>query len=107
MLSDLPRIASILGFLNAVIFWGSAVSPLVLYWALALLLIVAFLVPNGLMFFFAFEGSLLPIGLLILWGGLRPERLMAVAYMSLYTLVGGGIHVLGMLACLKGVGSLK
>lgn len=108
LFSDQPsRIGGILGFLRLSIFWLGASVPLAIYWALTFLLLAAFLVPNGFLFFVAFEGSLVPIRFLVLWGGLRPERLVAVAYMSIYTLVGGGVHVLGLLGCFKAVGSLK
>ena len=107
LLSDLPSMGRILGFLRVWVFWLAAAPPFLAYWALTVLLLAAFLVPNGALFFVAFEGSLVPISLLVLWGGLRPERLAAVAYMSVYTLVGGGVHVLGLLASLKMAGSLK
>lgn len=66
----------------------------------------AFSSRGGLPFFVAFELSLVPICLLILFAGGRPERQEAALYMSLYTLLGGGLHVLGLVSLFGRTGRL-
>ena len=65
-----------LSFLAVYIFWAALPPKKIhyLYWGLTITLLVAFNVQNALQFFVAFEVSLVPISLLILWGGSRPER---------------------------------
>nr|YP_010119560.1 NADH dehydrogenase subunit 4 [Ficus variegata Roding, 1798]QRB78543.1 NADH dehydrogenase subunit 4 [Ficus variegata Roding, 1798] len=49
------------------------------------ILLTTFLSSNSLMFYFLFEGSLIPTLLLILGWGYQPERLQAGMYMMIYT----------------------
>lgn len=81
--------------------------PFAPYGLLTGLLVLSFISPNGLGFFVAFEASLVPICLLILRRGLRPERVRAVAYMALYTLAGGGLHALGLASNFLTVGRVR
>lgn len=53
--------------------------------ALAFILILAFTVTNFLRFYFLFEGALIPIILIIIIWGRRPERLQAGVYIIIYT----------------------
>lgn len=101
------NIAPILGFLTFYIVWICRTYPYFIYWSLSVFLVSAWFVPNGAIFFVAFEASLVPICFLILLSGIRPERVIAVYYMSLYTLIGGGLHVLGLSAVYKSVGSIR
>nr|WNS64254.1 NADH dehydrogenase subunit 4 [Ficus subintermedia] len=52
---------------------------------LNVILLITFLSSNSLMFYFLFEGSLIPTLLLILGWGYQPERLQAGMYMMIYT----------------------
>ena len=54
--------------------------------ALCLVLVLAFTVTKSLLFFFFFEGSLIPTLMLILGWGYQPERLQAGIYIIIYTL---------------------
>ena len=78
-----------------------------MYWGLTLLMLGAFSVGGALSFFVLFELSLVPIAILILVAGARPERVEAVIYMAAYTLVGGGLHVLGLVYLSSALGGLS
>jgi len=56
-----------------------------LWWALAMILSVRFLVNNLLLFYILFELSLIPILLMIIYWGRQPERLSAGLYFIIYT----------------------
>lgn len=63
------------------------------------LLVVAvllFSVKRAVSFFVIFELSLVPIAYLILAKGERPERLLAVYYLAIYTIAGGAFHFLAL-----------
>ena len=94
-------------FLTIIIVWLGMGSPHKVYLGLGVLLSLAFSAANGLIFFVMFEASIVPICILILLGGNREERVMAAAYMRLYTLVGGGLHVLGLISWYSVRGSLS
>lgn len=63
---------------------------------LGILLLFSFSVSRGFFFFFLFEGCLIPISFMILSGGTRPERIQAVGYMVLYTVLGGAFHLMAV-----------
>lgn len=87
--------------------WLASEPPHSLYWGLTLLMLGAFSVGGALSFFVLFELSLVPIAILILVTGARPERVEAVIYMAAYTLVGGGLHVLGLVYLSSALGGLS
>ena len=66
----------------------------------------AFAVSSAAAFYFLLEASLIPIGFLVLISGTRPERVKAVVYIIVFTLVGGAIHLVGLLFIFFRFGSL-
>ena len=66
----------------------------------------AFAVSSAAAFYFLLEASLIPIGFLVLVSGSRPERVKAVVYIIVFTLVGGAIHLVGLLFIFFRFGSL-
>jgi NADH-ubiquinone oxidoreductase chain 4 len=66
---------------------------------IGILLVGAFSVRATFLFFILFEGVLFPTLLLIVGWGYQPERLQAVVYMVIYT-------VIGSLPLLYGLGKL-
>lgn len=55
--------------------------------SLTLVLTLVFLVKNLLWFYILFEVSLIPIGFIILIIGYQPERIQAISYIFMYTIV--------------------
>lgn len=91
-------------FLAIWVLWVAVDRPILLYWGLTTVMVAAFTAGRAFTFFILFELSLVPIGVLILSVGGRPERVEAVVYMAGYTLVGGGLHVLGLVILSSFVG---
>nr|ASY97534.1 NAHD dehydrogenase subunit 4 [Scolopendra dehaani] len=72
---------------NVIVFFGGALFSYLLI-ILIFFLLLTFMVHDYMMFYIFFEGSLIPIFLLILGWGYQPERLQAGIYMLFYTLFG-------------------
>nr|QDP14172.1 NADH dehydrogenase subunit 4 [Anadara antiquata] len=79
---------SILGSKKIFFSGMSGESYLLLMIMVATSLIMAFLSPTIISFYWWFEASLIPMVCLIVGWGYQPERLMAAKYMVLYTLAG-------------------
>ena len=64
--------------------------------ALLMVAVLLFSVKSAVTFFIIFELRLVPIAYLILAKGERPERLLAVYYLAIYTVAGGAFHFLAL-----------
>lgn len=74
---------------------------------LNLILVVTFSLSNVLLFYFMFEGSLIPTLLLILGWGYQPERLQAGMYIIIYTVAASLPLLLVILWIVTTLGSLN
>ena len=61
------------------------------------LLLCRFLVADGFIFYILFEACLGPTSFLVVCWGHAPEREEATLYMIFYTIVGGRLHIVGLL----------
>lgn len=75
--------------------------------ALIIVMLFSFAVGTGFQFYFLFEVCLVPIRFMILMGGVRPERVAAIFYMVVYTVVGGALHLFGMVGVRKWMGTTR
>ena len=74
---------------------------------LLMIMLLSFSVSGGFQFYFLFEVCLIPIRFIILVGGVRPERVAAIFYMVVYTVVGGAFHLIGLVGVRKWMGTTR
>jgi len=75
--------------------------------SLLIMSVLVFSVRRGVWFYVLFEMSLIPVGFLILICGRRPERGIAVSYLVIYTLLGGRLHLIGLVYIDRLIGGVR
>lgn len=61
------------------------------------IIVSAFYVSAASRYYFLLEASLVPISIMVLVGGARPERVRAVVYIVMFTVVGGAGHLIRLI----------
>lgn len=64
---------------------------------LIFLLLCRFITMDGVLFYVLFESCLVPTSFLVVCWGHTPEREEATLYMIFYTVIGGSLHMVGLI----------